>query len=543
MLGSAIWILLAGFFAGQLARRIGAPPLIGMILAGIGLGPELANVLDSSVLDSADDLRTVAVMVILMRAGLGLDRKKLQQQGTVALRLGLLPVIAEATVVMTLAMVLFQFDWVTGLLLGCVVGAESPAVIVPGMLRLKSLGFGVAKGIPDAILTGSALSDVLVLLVFSLLLTVITGSAASSAWLLPVQVLGQIVLGIALGYLAARLMIVILVRQNWSQTAVHDLLITASTALLMVLAAQKLPYFSGYLAAMALGFFLIELDPPLARRLRLEFNNLWSIAEILLFVLLGASIQIRALENTLLPGLLILVVGLLLGRSIGWFLSTWGSNWTLREKLFLLPGNSAKATVQAAIGAVPLSQGIEGGEVILAIAALSILTTAPFGAWAIPTFAPKLLSKDPVDPTKVAVQTRPLLMAAVDTSPLAPQVLAKAAELARRSDGEVMVLHIAQAHETDDLKALQSLSQRLLLDVRHRFHILDGPIPDVIVHTAQQYRVSDIVIGKRGHQAWENLIVGSVSQAVLESSPIPVTIVEASSRESSLKGNDGANDP
>ncbi|MGF1601878.1 MAG: cation:proton antiporter [Thermosynechococcaceae cyanobacterium] len=532
MLGSAIWILLAGFFGGQLARRIGAPPLIGMILVGIGLGPELGNVIDTSVLDGADDLRTVAVMVILMRAGLGLDREKLQQQGTVALRLGFLPAIAEAIVVMILAMVLFQFDWITGLLLGCIVGAESPAVIVPGMLRLKSLGYGVAKGIPDAILTGSALSDVLILLVFSLLMAMLTqGSGVGAVWLIPVQAIAQITFGILLGYLAARLLIRLLVRQNWSQTAVHDLLITASVALLMVLMAQQFPYFSGYLAAMALGFFLIELDPPLARRLRLEFNNLWSIAEIVLFVLMGASIQIRALENTLLPGLLLLAVGLIVGRSMGWYLSTLGSNWTLRERLFLLPGNSAKATVQAAIGAVPLSQGVEGGEIILAIAALSILTTAPFGAWAIPTFAPKLLSQDPVDPTKVAVQSRPLLMAAVDTSSLAAQVLTKVADLARRSDGEVIVLHVAQLNEEEERKILQSLSQRLLLDIRHQFVMVDGPVADAIVQAAQQYSVDDIVIGKRGHQAFKKLVVGSVSQSILETSSIPVIVVEPTNLE------------
>ncbi|MGB7415606.1 MAG: cation:proton antiporter [Thermosynechococcaceae cyanobacterium] len=528
MLGSAIWILLAGFFAGQLARRIGAPPLIGMILVGIVLGPELANLLAPSVLNSADDLRTIAVMVILMRAGLGLDREKLQQQGSVALRLGFLPVTAEAIVVAFLAVILFQFDWIIGLLLGCIVGAESPAVIVPGMLRLKSLGFGVAKGIPDAILTGSALSDVLVLLVFSLLMSILTqGGGVSAAWLIPVQAIAQITFGILLGYLAARLIIVVLVRQNWSQTAVHDVLITASIALLMVLIAQQFPYFSGYLAAMALGYFLIELDPPLARRLRLGFNNLWGVAEIVLFVLMGASIQIRALENSLLPGLLILAMGLLVGRSLGWYLSTLGSNWTVRERLFLLPGNSAKATVQAALGAVPLSQGVEGGEIILAIAALSILTTAPFGAWAIPTFAPRLLSQDPVDPTKVAVQSRPLLMAAVDTSPLAAQVLTKAADLARRSDGEVIVLHVAQLDEEEDCKTLQSLSQRLLLDIRHQFVTVEGPVADAIVQAAEQYGITEIVIGKRGHQGFANLVLGSVSQSVLETSSIPVLVVEA----------------
>jgi NhaP-type Na+/H+ or K+/H+ antiporter len=537
MLESILWILLMGFFVGQIARRLQAPALVGMVLVGIILGPQVADAISPNVLAASAPLRAIAVIVILMKAGLGLDREKLIQQGTVALRLGFLPAACEALLIALAAMWIFKFDFPTGLLLGCIIGAESPAVIVPGMLRLKSLGWGVTKGIPDAILTGSALSDVLLLLVFSLLLSFLVQGATSAVTLpfgfslsvvqlLPIQIVCQIVFGVVLGLVTARLVVLLLAKQNWTQNAVQDTLVAASLALLLVVVAEKSPFFSGYLAVMATGFFLIELDAPLARRLRSGFDSLWTVAEIFLFVLLGASIQLQVLEKTLLPGLVILAIGTLIGRALGWYLSTLGSNWNWRERLFLLPGNSAKATVQAAIGAIPLTQGIQGGETILAIAALSILVTAPLGAWAIPTFAPKLLERGEVDPTKVAIARRLVLLAAVDTSPLASQVLTKAADLARRSDGEVIVLHVIRTNDPRGVENLQEKSQRLLADIRHKFITITGSVPEEIIRVAQEYRVADIVIGKRGHQPWDEVLVGSVSQAVLESSPIPVILVE-----------------
>ncbi|MEG4325832.1 cation:proton antiporter [Microcoleus sp. herbarium5] len=542
MLESMIWILLMGFFVGQIARRLKAPALVGMVLVGILLGPQLGNVISPEVLGAANSLRTIAVMVILMKAGLGLDREKLSQQGTVALRLGFLPAACEAIAIAVAAMWLLQFDFWTGLLLGCIIGAESPAVIVPGMLRLKSLGWGVKKGIPDAILTGSALSDVLLLLVFSLLLaflsqgkattiTLLGGITLSPLQLLPFQIFIQITLGVLLGWVTARILVSLLVKQNWTQTAVQDSLVAAGFALGLVVSAEHIPVFSGYLAVMAAGFFLIELDAPLARRLRGGFDSLWTIAEIILFVLLGASIQLNVLGNTLLVGLLVLAIGTLIGRSLGWYLSTLGSNWTGKERLFLLPGNSAKATVQAAIGAIPLAQGIAGGETILAIAALSILVTAPLGAWAIPTFAPKLLEKGEVDPTKVAISGRPVFLAAVDASPLTTDVLTKAADLARRSDGDVIVLYVDNLGDKKAIAQLQEQAQRLLSDICYEFLSLSGTVTEEIVRVAQARQVTDIVIGKRGHQPWEEVLVGSVSQAVLETSPIPVILVECSHKE------------
>jgi solute carrier family 9B (sodium/hydrogen exchanger), member 1/2 len=537
MLFSILWILIMGFFAGQLARRLTAPPLIGMILIGIFLGPQVGNVISQDVLGAADELRTVAVTIILMKAGLGLDREKLAEQGSVALRLGFLPATTEAIAIAIASIIIFKFDFPTGLLLGCVIGAESPAVIVPGMLRLKSLGLGVTKGIPDAILTGSALSDVLLLLVFSLLLnflgdggveqiTLIGGFTLNTLYLLPIQILMQIVLGLLLGYLAARLIVLLLTKQNWTQNAVQDTVIAASLALFLVIIANALPYFSGYLATMAMGFFLIELDAPLARRLRGGFDSLWVVAEIFLFVLLGATIQLQVLENILLPGILILAIGLFIGRMIGWYLSTLGSNWNWHERLFLLPGNSAKATVQAAIGAIPLAQGITGGEIILAIAVLSILITAPLGAWATTVFAPKLLTRGEVDPTKVTIATRTLLLAAVDTSSLATEVLTKVADLARRSNGEAIVLHVVNTSNRQDVEQIQAQAKQLLSDIRYQFLTVTGAVPEEILRIAETYSATAIVMGKRGHQPWEKVLIGSVSQAVIENSSIPVILLD-----------------
>jgi NhaP-type Na+/H+ or K+/H+ antiporter len=537
MLASALWILVMGFFAGQLARRLGAPPLIGMILVGIAIGPQAANFISPEVLDAADDLRLVAVMIILMKAGLGLDREKLAQQGTVALRLGFLPASTEAIVVAIGSMFLFNFDFLTGLLLGCVVGAESPAVIVPGMLRLKSLGWGVTKGIPDAILTGSALSDVLLLLVFGLLLNFLGqgdteslilpgGITLSPLQLLPFQVILEIVLGLIAGFLAARLLVLLLVKQNWTRNAVQDVIIAASVALFLVIFVNVFPYYSGYLAVMAMGFFLIEFDAPLARIIRSGFDVLWTVAEIVLFVLLGATIQLQVLGNVLLPSLFLLAIGLVVGRAIGWYLSTLGSNWTWQERLFLLPGNMAKATVQAAIGALPLAAGIEGGEIILAIAALSILTTAPIGAWATQVFAPKLLEKGEIDPTKVAVSGRPVFLAAVDASPLTVTVLRKAADLARRSNGDVIVLYVDSTGDKQAATQIHQHAKQILADIRHEVMIQPGVVPEEIVRVAEVRQVTDVVIGKRGHQPWEDVIIGSVSQTVMETSPIPVIMVD-----------------
>ncbi|MEL6494080.1 MAG: cation:proton antiporter [Cyanobacteria bacterium J06623_7] len=523
---SLVLILLLGLLGGQMAQKLKAPPLLGMMLVGILLGTEVSNLIAPSMLDLADDLRTIAVMVILMRAGLGLDRDKLAQQGSVALRLGFLPALTEAIAISVLAMWLFKFNWLTGLLLGCVVSAESPAVIVPGMLRLKNLGYGVSKGIADAILTGSALSDVLILLLFSLLLSFLAQGAISSnaIWLLPLEIISQITVGIILGYVAARF-VVFCSRRRWTSNAVQNTLVTACIALLLVVLAIILPVFSGYLSAMALGFFLIEFSPPLARRLRQEFNHLWIVAEIVLFVLMGATIQLGILAEVWLPSLLLLGLGLVLGRSVGWYLATLGSNWTNKEKLFLLPGNSAKATVQAAIGAVPLSQNIPGGEIILAIAALAILVTAPLGAWAIPTFAPKLLSQDPVDPRQTAVVNPTTILGVVDVSPGTVKVLTHVADLTRRTNGEAIILYVYNSYQATDIDKINLLTEKFLVDVPYQLLMVTGDITAEVLELATEYRVTAIALAKSDDELWSDNPLNAVSQQLLNQTPIPITFI------------------
>ena len=536
MLESVALILLLGFLAGQIAKQCHTPALLGMVLVGILLGPQCLDVIGPQMLASADEFRTLAVTVILMKAGLGLDAEKLKQQGKVALRLGFLPGACEAIAIALTAMWLLNFDFLTGLLLGCIIGAESPAVIVPGMLRLKRLGWGVKKGIPDAILMGSALSDVLLLLVFSLLLAFLSQTSPegislgenitlSPLQILPLQIIIQIAWGILLGRLSA-LLLASFLRRHWTQNIVQDTIVAAAVALGFVVAATHLPLFSGYLAVMSLGFFLVEINAPVARRLRVGFSSLWIVAEIFLFVLLGASIQLGVLRTSLLVGLLLLGVGTLVGRSLGWYLATLGSNWTMREKLFLLPGNSAKATVQAALGAVPLAVGIAGGEEILAIAALSILITAPLGAWAIPTFAPKLLKQGRVDPTKVLVEHTPVLLAAVDSSDYSTVVLTKAAELARSRDGEVIVFYVREADEPERTLQLRLKADRLLADIPHQFIADLGKPAQRIAQAAREYQIDEIIMGKRGHQSTMKQ-VGSTTRAVVGAIDYPVVIVDA----------------
>lgn len=513
-----IVVLLLGYGAGQLARRLGLPALVGMILVGIALSEQLRE-----VMPLAGGLRTIAVAAILMKAGLGLDYTKLKSQGTVALRLGFLPASCEAIVVAVVSMFLLGFDLPGGLLLGCILGAESPAVIVPGMLRLKSLGWGVDKGIPDAILTGSAVSDVLLLAGFNLLLGWLGQRDSANVWWLPVQVILQIGLGIGIGFAVAKILVWLLTVANFTQNLTQDMVITTSACLGLIVGEKFFPYYSGYLAVMALGFFLLVLDQPLARLLRTGFDSLWGVAEIFLFVLLGASLPIEVLGKSWGLGLLIIVTGTLIGRMLGWYLSTLGSNWNLREKLFLLPANSAKATVQAAIGAIPLAQGIGGGEEILAIASLSILVTAPLGAWLIPTTAPLLLTKGEVDPTKVAVTGQLRLLTAVDTSDLATDVLRKAADIARRTDAEVIVVYVLQADDPTGVAWLAGTIKQVLADIRYQFLTPTGVPAEAIVSLAEEYQVNMIVMGKRRHP---NLTVASISQAVIEASSIPVTVVE-----------------
>lgn len=259
---------------------------------------------------------------------------------------------------------------------------------------------------------------------------------------------------------------------------------------------------------------------------------------------MGASIQLGVLANNLLKGIGLLAFGLIVGRMAGWGLSTVGSNWTWKERLFLLPGNSAKATVQAAIGAIPLSLGLEGGEIILAIAALSILITAPIGAWAIQFFAPKLLQQDPIDPTKISTNPSTTVLAVVNTSPLAKTILSRAAHLARRCNGDVIVLHVTDTViETEisnhALANLQHLTQSRLLDIRYQFITAHGPIVSTIQNIAETNNVTEMIMGYGEYRSWQTASAKPGAQSLLETNQIPILVIE---NVRTLKGTDEPKD-
>ena len=274
---------------------------------------------------------------------------------------------------------------------------------------------------------------------------------------------------------------------------------------------------------MAMGFFLIKFSPPLARRLRQEFNHLWIVAEIVLFVLMGATIQLKILADVLLPGLVLLILGLLLGRTVGWYLATARSNWTWKEKLFLLPGNSAKATVQAAIGGIPLGMGIPGGDIILAIAALSILVTAPLGAWAIPTFAPKLLTQDSVDPAQANVVPRTVILGVVESdSAKAIAILAKIADFARRTDGEAIIVCVAQ--KESNAFELELLVDKLLIDIPHQ-SIGTVETRKELLHLIQKNQVTEIIIAQPKLADEDDLSSVFSPEFIMKNSNIPVILI------------------
>jgi hypothetical protein len=344
---------------------------------------------------------------------------------------------------------------------------------------MKSLGLGIAKGIPDVILAGCAVSDILILSVFSLLFsflaqgraeaTSLFGVSISPELMLIPQVGLQIVLGVTIGLFGARILEELLKTQGYTRNATQKMIIAGSIALALIIFPGIFPYYSGYLAVATMGLFLVKFDMPLARVLRGGFDVMWIIAEIVLFVLLGAAVPLVVLGDVALGGLLLLAIGLIAGRSVGLYLSSLGSNLNKNEKYFLLPATMAKATAPAAVGALPLAAGIEGGDIILAMSALSILTTAPIGAWLTQFLAPIWLARDEVDPTKVAVSGSPKILVSINTPPdITPSVLQKAADLARRSNGKVIIATSYSKKYFEE--KFEDLFNRILADIKYTLH-------------------------------------------------------------------------
>lgn len=384
-------IVLLALFLSAAFEKMKLPGLLGMLLVGIILGPGLFDVIHPIIIQVSDELRTFALIVILLRAGLGIKREALNQVGRSALLLSFIPGVIEGTAILLLSYYVVGLGLFESGILGFIIAAVSPAVVVPQMIRLKEEAYGENKQIPTMILAGASLDDIIAITVYSAFVALYFGDVGSIGRTVLNVPLG-IVIGLASGAAIGLLLIVVFKKLRIRDT--KKILVILIIAVLYN-AVEHYAVVNTLLGIMMIGLIMLERLPEVANRLSGKLNKVWVLAEIILFVLIGARVDVSVISDAGLTGLMIIGFGLFF-RSVGVLLALIGSGLNKKEKWFTVFAYSPKATVQAAIGAVPLSMGVASGEFILAAAVLAIVVTAPIGAIAIRLLAPKCLTKGSV---------------------------------------------------------------------------------------------------------------------------------------------------
>ncbi len=378
MLFSLALIFLCGMGLGSLFTKLKLPGLLGMLLTGIVLGPSVLNLLDGSILAVSADLRQIALIIILTRAGLNLDLADLKKVGRPAVLLCFVPASFEILGALVLAPRLLGLSLAEAAVLGAVIAAVSPAVVVPKMLRLMDEGYGTQKSIPQMILAGASVDDVYVIVLFASFVSLAGGEGVSAVNFLEIPT--AIVLGAAGGALCGWALGTLFLRVHMRDSAKVVLLLSASFLLVTVEDVMPAPVgFSGLLAVMAMGIALQYRRREAAVRLSDKYAKLWVAAELILFVLVGAAVDVGAAARSGLAAIG-LIFGALCFRMVGVFVCTLGTALSKKERLFCMLAYTPKATVQAAIGSVPLAMGLACGETVLTVAVLAILITAPLGS-------------------------------------------------------------------------------------------------------------------------------------------------------------------
>lgn len=392
MLFSLSLILIIGFSLSGLFNKLKLPGLLGMILTGILLGPSILNLISPEILMISPDLREIALIVILMRAGLSIDLSDLKKVGRPAILMCFVPATFEIIAVTVFGPWLLGITLLEAAILGTVLAAVSPAVIVPRMLKLMASGHGKNKSIPQLIMAGASVDDIYVIVLFTSLLNLYKGEAFSVSTLFSVPF--SILTGILLGALTGIILVKLFKRLHIRDT-IKVLIILSISFLFVTLEGVIKPFFplSGLIAVMALGGTLLKTYALLANRLMNKFSKIWVGAEILLFVMVGAAVNLQALSTIGFSAFLLILLALVF-RVIGVSLSLVFTPLTVKERLFCALAYLPKATVQAAIGAIPLSAGIPAGNTILSVAVLAILVTAPLGALGIDRSYSHFLHKD-----------------------------------------------------------------------------------------------------------------------------------------------------
>ena len=381
MLLSVSLILIVGMSMGWICQKVKLPSLLGMLLTGIVLGPYVLNLLDESILGISSELRKIALIIILTRAGLGLDVSGLKKIGRPALLMCFVPATFELLGMLLLAPKLMGISLLEAAIMGAVLAAVSPAVVVPRMVKLMDEGYGVKEGIPQLILAGASVDDVYVIVLFSTFIGMMQGEGASviSFINIPVSIILGVLIGLIIGFLLAYYFKKVHIRDT------SKVLIILSISLLLVVIEDSLNTaisFSALIAIMFVGIGLQKKREVVAKRISVKYGKLWVAAEVFLFVLVGATVNIGYLSKVGVKAL-ILIVGALVFRMFGVFVCLLGTNLKWKERLFAMMAYTPKATVQAAIGGIPLALGFACGDTVLTVAVLAIVLTAPLGAFAI----------------------------------------------------------------------------------------------------------------------------------------------------------------
>ena len=381
MLLSVALILLCGMGMSWICKKLKLPGLLGMLLTGIVLGPYVLNLLDENLLNISSELRKMALIIILMRAGLGLDISGLKKIGRPAVMMCFVPASFEL-----LGMLVLE-----AAILGSVLAAVSPAVVVPRMVRLMEEGYGTEKGIPQLILAGASVDDVYVIVLFTTFSGIMQGKSVSvmSFLNIPISIILGMIIGLLAGWLLARYFEKVHIRDT------VKVLILLSISFLLVVAEDHMTTaitFSALIAVMFLGVGLQKYREVAAKRIAVKCGKMWVAAEVFLFVLVGATVNIGYLSHVGLKAV-VLICGALIFRMTGVFVCLLGTDMNGKEKLFTMMAYTPKATVQAAIGGIPLALGFACGDVVLTVAVLAIVLTAPLGAFAIDSSYKKFLTK------------------------------------------------------------------------------------------------------------------------------------------------------
>ena len=391
MLLSISLILILGMFMGWICRKMKLPALLGMLITGIILGPYGLNLLDGSILGISAELRKIALIIILTRAGLGLDLSGLKKIGRPAVLMCFVPASFELLGMILLAPKLMGLSVLESAVMGAVLAAVSPAVVVPRMVKLMDEGYGVKEGIPQLILAGASVDDVYVIVLFSTFVGMMQGEGASILKFvnIPVSIFFGIAIGLFLGVLLAYFFKKVHIRDT------SKVLIILSISFLLVVIEDKLTTaitFSSLIAVMFIGIGLQKKREAVAKRLSVKYGKLWVAAEVFLFVLVGATVNIEYLGKIGAKAFVV-IIGALIFRMFGVFVCLLGTSLQRKERLFATMAYTPKATVQAAIGGIPLALGLACGDTVLTVAVLAIVFTAPLGAFAIDWSYKKLLNK------------------------------------------------------------------------------------------------------------------------------------------------------